>query len=68
MYANGANKATSGPQGTHGSGLPPQGEPKANNTVLYAAAALGVAGAGYYFLSGKPAAKKAEAKVQGAKT
>jgi cytochrome-b5 reductase len=39
-------------------------EPKKNNTALYGALGLTVAGAGYYFLSGTPgAAKKAEEKV-----
>lgn len=46
--------------------MPPSGEPKSNNALLYGAAALGLGGAGYYFLSGTPAAKKAEDKVQDA--
>lgn len=56
--------ATSSPQGT----VPPAGEPKGgSNALLYgAAAALGLGGAGYYFLAGTPAAKKAEEKVQAA--
>ncbi|KAL1845338.1 hypothetical protein VTK73DRAFT_653 [Phialemonium thermophilum] len=37
-----------------------------SKTFLYAAAGLGIAGAGYYFFSGTPAAKKAEAKVASA--
>lgn len=32
--------------------------------ALYAAGAIGLAGAGYYFLSGTPAAQQAEAKVK----
>ncbi|KAK3694777.1 hypothetical protein B0T22DRAFT_81413 [Podospora appendiculata] len=45
---------------------PASPEPKSSsNTLLYLAGAVGVAGAaGYYFLSGTPAAKKAEAKVK----
>ncbi|KAL2021443.1 hypothetical protein VTK56DRAFT_7196 [Thermocarpiscus australiensis] len=37
---------------------------KSNNTWLYVAGAAGLAGAGYYFLAGTPAAKKAEEKVK----
>ncbi|KAK3301074.1 uncharacterized protein B0H64DRAFT_382548 [Chaetomium fimeti] len=46
---------------------PPSADPKkGNNTLLYGAIATAVAGAGYYFLSGTPAAKKAEEKVKDA--
>jgi cytochrome-b5 reductase len=46
---------------------PPSADPKkGNNTALYGAIATVVAGAGYYFLSGTPAAKKAEEKVKDA--
>ncbi|KXX80081.1 NADH-cytochrome b5 reductase 2 [Madurella mycetomatis] len=37
---------------------------KGGNTLLYVAGAAGLAGAGYYFLGGTPAAKKAEEKVK----
>ncbi|CRK33968.1 hypothetical protein BN1723_018534, partial [Verticillium longisporum] len=37
-----------------------------SNTALYAVGAVGVAAAGYYFLGGAPAAKKAEAKIKDA--
>ncbi|KAK4216551.1 NADH-cytochrome b5 reductase 2 [Rhypophila decipiens] len=43
----------------------PTPEPKSgSNVLLYVAGAAGLAGAGYYFFSGTPAAKKAEAKVK----
>ncbi|KAK4181701.1 hypothetical protein QBC36DRAFT_317061 [Triangularia setosa] len=37
-----------------------------NNTLLYGAAAAGLAGVGYYFLSGSTAANKAQEKVKNA--
>ncbi|KAL2755080.1 hypothetical protein ACRALDRAFT_1034719, partial [Sodiomyces alcalophilus JCM 7366] len=37
-----------------------------SNTALYAAGAIGLAGAGYYFLSGTRTAQKAEAKIKDA--
>lgn len=44
---------------------PPSAEPaKSSNTMAYIAGAGALAGAGYYFLGGSPAAKKAEDKVK----
>ncbi len=44
---------------------PPSADPKkGSNSLLYGAAAVALAGAGYYFLGGTPAAKKAEEKVK----
>lgn len=46
---------------------PPSADPKkGSNTLLYGTAAAVLAGAGYYFLGGTPAAKKAEEKVKDA--
>lgn len=40
------------------------GSKGSSNTLLYGAGAVGVLGAGYYFLSGSPAASKAENKAK----
>lgn len=56
MYAGDANKTTSSPQGTRGGTVPSRGEPEGKTKYYYGsyvAAAVGIGGAGYYFLSGK---------------
>ncbi|OIW24877.1 hypothetical protein CONLIGDRAFT_717874 [Coniochaeta ligniaria NRRL 30616] len=60
-FASAADRATSSPQGTHGGTTPPEGDPKGNkdNTLLYAAGAVGFLGVAYWLMSGSP--NKAEA-------